>query len=178
MGGCTSVSDKQLNGNFGPPEPKPLDDVTVSVSLPDNTVSSLNESEIIHQKNPSLGVVYPPDVDEDSPIKLEDSPIHLSWHKRRNSEKEKYDFVKHKTEQAKSELQKRLSLRTVVHSKCPICGDLGPETSNQYYTFYLVVPNIETKTKCRRCNVHFSFEYVGLVKNLNDAVNLILDEEL
>ncbi len=197
MGGCTSapisITDKQIRENFGPPEPKisvpenksqkvieecldkdDLQTTTASISSQEETV---NEPEIIHQRKPSYGVIRsnsvrvinPPEPDED---------IHLSWGKRRNSEKEKYQFVKYKTEQAKIELQKRLSLRTVVRSKCPTCGDLGPETSNQYYTFYLIVPSIITKTKCRRCNVPFSFEYVGHVKSINDTINLILDEEL
>ena len=123
--------------------------ITASISSPDNTV----DESAINQKP-------------------------MSWTERRNSEKEKTSFSKYKIDQARTELHKRFSLRTAVHSKCPTCGDLGPETSNQYYTFYLVVPSIITKTKCHRCNVYFSFEYVGMVKSLGDAINLVLDEEL
>jgi len=163
--GC--VSSQPISFSSNPPEPKithaeiitfksakVLDECLDSVT--DNTTvesSDIRETEIILKPA-------------------------ITWGERRNSEKEKASFTKFKTDQAKAELQKRYSLRTVVHSKCPTCGDLGPETSNQYYTFYLVVPTIECKTKCRRCNVHFSFEYVGMVKSHADAVNLVLDEEL
>lgn len=201
MGGCTSVpisiTDKQIHETFGPPNPKisvpetivrnksqkvieecldkgDLQTTTASISSQEETI---NEPEIIHQLQSSYGVIRSDSmrvINQPEP----DKDIHISWGKRRNSEKEKSQFVKYKTDQAKVELQKRLSLRTAVHSKCPTCGDLGPETSNQYYAFYLVVPSIVTKTKCRRCNVPFSFEYVGLVKSTAEALNMILDEEL
>ena len=172
-----------------------LDDVTQTTS--ENTI---NESEIIngcHQmeddnnrsRRNSLATNHQP-ADENnrqiSHISDENNRqiSHISdentftWSERRNSEKEKVSFTKYKIDQAHGELQKRLSLRNTTHSKCPVCGDLGPETSNQYYTFYLVVPSVVCKTKCRRCNVYFSFEYIGMVKSLHEAVNLVLDEEL
>jgi len=86
--------------------------------------------------------------------------------------------MNYKRDIARSELKKRISLRSAVHSKCPICGDLGPETSDQYYTFYLIVPNIITKTKYRRCNVYFSFEYMGAVKSIDQAIGLIMYEDI
>jgi hypothetical protein len=191
MGGCMSapisVSDQEIRNMVKPPEPKTvvevpnlsaqkskkiiedcLDDVTQTTS--ENTT---NESEIINQiaenapsRRNSLATNRAPD------------ESNLTWSERRNSEKEKASFAKYKIDRARGELQKRLSLRTVTHSKCPVCGDLGPETSNQYYAFYLIVLSVICKTKCRRCNVYFSFEYVGMVKSLQEAVNLVLDEEL
>jgi hypothetical protein len=187
MSAPISVSDQEIRNMVKPPEPKTvievpnlqaqkskkiiedcLDDVTQTTS--ENTI---NESEIINQiaantpsRRNSLATNRAPD------------ESNLTWRERRNSEKEKASFAKYKIDRARGELQKRLSLRTVTHSKCPTCGDLGPETSNQYYAFYLIVLSVICKTKCRRCNVHFSFEYVGMVKSLQEAVNLILDEEL
>lgn len=207
MGGCTSapisVSDQEIRNIAKPPEPKIvveipnlqtqkskkiiedcLDDVTQTTS--ENTI---NESEIIngcHQmeddnnrsRRNSLATNHQPADENNRQISHISDENTFTWSERRNSEKEKVSFTKYKIDQAHGELQKRLSLRNTTHSKCPVCGDLGPETSNQYYTFYLVVPSIVCKTKCRRCNVYFSFEYIGMVKSLHEAVNLVLDEEL
>lgn len=203
--GCVSSQPISISDQtFNPPEPKIttaeiITFKTKSAKVLEECLDSVTESSTINESEiipvPDNGCLYPVNhnsrrnslatnqrpVIELIPI-VESVPIiepnNMSWSKRRNSEKEKMSFAKFKTDQAKAELQKRCSLRTVVHSKCPTCGDLGPETSNQYYTFYLVVPSIVCKTKCRRCNVHFSFEYVGMVKSHADAVNLVLDEEL
>ena len=195
MGGCMSapisVGDREIRNMVRPPEPKTVVEIPslqaqkskkiiedclddrcqhlvvdhdVTQTTSENTI---NESEIISHFHSNLLATN----------RLPDEST-LTWSERRNSEKEKASFAKYKIDRARGELQKRLSLRNVTHSKCPVCGDLGPETSNQYYAFYLIVLSIICKTKCRRCNVYFSFEYVGLVKSLTDAVNLVLDEEL
>ncbi len=156
--------------------------ITTSVSLSTSANDNDTEKQIVEinktidelKRRQSFGRNNSPD---DLPIdKNED--YHLSWTKRRNSEKQKTYFMNYKRDIAHGELQKRISLRSAVHSKCPTCGDLGPETSDQYYTFYLIVPSVITKTKCRRCNVYFSFEYMGAVKSIEQAIGLIMDEDI
>lgn len=100
----------------------------------------------------------------------------LSYTERRNSQKEKNIIIKDQTKLARIELGRRMSYRQVIHSKCTRCGDLGPEHSNQYYGYYLVVPDINTKNKCRRCNLYFSFEHFGVVKSVDDAITMIIEE--
>lgn len=80
-------------------------------------------------------------------------------------------------ERAKYELQKRIITRTPIHSKCPVCKNIGLEISDQYYTFYLVVPSVICKTKCQKCNEFYSFEYIGMVKTFDELVCFITDED-
>ena len=100
----------------------------------------------------------------------------VSWSERRNSNKEKDVFMKDRIKLARIELGNRISYRGYVNSKCPRCCDLGPDRSNQYCGYYLIVFDVDTKTKCRRCNVPFSFEHYGVVKSIEEAVNMIIDE--
>jgi hypothetical protein len=100
----------------------------------------------------------------------------LSWGERRNSNKEKDVFMKDRIKLARLELGNRISYRGIVKSKCPNCGDMGPDHSNQYCGYYLIVFDVITKTKCRRCNINFSFEHYGVVKSVEDAINMIVDE--
>lgn len=100
-----------------------------------------------------------------------------TWTERRNSEKEKHNFSKQKIEMAQLELQRRYSVGLNTNSRCPVCGNIGPDSSNQYYTFYLIVPAIVSKSKCKQCDINYSFKYIGLVKTEAEALELILNEE-
>jgi hypothetical protein len=197
MGACTStekisMNENHINNMVHPSEPKTSDQINEKTLTtqksqkiieellddPKTLTTSVSISTTEKERRPSIEINRLEHQNSARQINIDNNDdYNLSWSKRRNSEKQKAYFMNYKRDIAHEELKKRISLRSAVHSKCPICGDLGPETSYQYYTFYLIVPNIITKTKCRRCNVHFSFEYVGMVKSLNDAISLILDEE-
>lgn len=100
----------------------------------------------------------------------------ISWSERRNSQKEKDIIFSTKFSEARIELGKRLSYRNRIYAKCTRCGDLSTESSNNYYGYYLIVTEINTKAKCRRCNLHFSFEHFGVVKSVEEIIDMIIEE--
>lgn len=207
MGQCTSaqtisINDHVIDRMTRPPEPKESFVAQKSKAILESnddlctTVASVADESVMHnnsQRNSESRVteqqIVPVDHIEngkkDKSIHLIDqtenknlkNDYNLSWRQRRNSNKEKLKFVNNKVDEAKAELRRRLSVKSSYNSKCPRCGDLGPEKSNQYYTFYLIVPSVTCKTKCRRCNIYFSFEYIGFVKSFDQAVCFILDED-
>jgi hypothetical protein len=99
-----------------------------------------------------------------------------TWTERRNSNKEKDTIIKQRNKAARLELGRRINYRTAIYAKCMRCGDMGPDHSNQYCGYYLIVPEIHTKSKCRRCNIPFSFEHYGVVKSIEEAIEMIIDE--
>lgn len=201
MGHCIStqqisINDRTINNMTIPPEPKETFVTQKSRAIIETdddlctTVASVADESVIHnnsRRNSESRITEQQIVCEvihqveekyiENKHEQKDKDYDLSWRQRRNSDKEKLKFINNKVDEAKIELRRRLSTKSSYNSKCPRCGDLGPEQSNQYYTFYLIVPSVTCNTKCRRCNIHFSFEYVGAVKSFDQAVCFILDED-
>ena len=163
--GCITSSNNEKNS---PPIPKktPKSEIEEVVTAP----STIDLKHSISHSNPTAST------EEDS-IHSISLDTH-SWKDRRNSQKEKETYYKRKTKEARIELGKRITHRATVNVKCTKCGDIGPESSNQYCGFYLLVNEIDTKTKCRRCNIPFSYRHIGVVKTINEVINEIIQESL
>jgi predicted Zn-ribbon and HTH transcriptional regulator len=76
------------------------------------------------------------------------------------------------------ELESRLHTHIKISIKCPTCGDLGPDSSDKYYGYHLVVNDMQSKSKCRRCGVNFSYKHIGSVKTKGEILSLILEESI
>lgn len=157
--GCTN------NKSIDTLPPAPKDGIEVLESIPPtyrdlrSSISSTTRSVTDHSSDNSVS-----------------NADKATWMERRNSQREKDNYVKRKTREARIELEKRITYRNIVSIKCPKCGDIGPEQCNKYYGFYLLVNELRLDTKCRRCNVNFSYEHVGVVKTINNAINEIIQE--
>lgn len=153
--GCTTSKSIDIS----PPEPKNSVDTTINTegenSIPDKSTNIDNviiDNVIIDKKNK------------------------ITWIERRNSYREKESITKYFDRVAHIELEKRLIYRSIVFAKCPSCGEDGPDSCNKYCGYWLVVPEIQTKNKCRKCDIAFNYEHFGLVKNISDMIDMIAEE--
>jgi hypothetical protein len=100
----------------------------------------------------------------------------VSWAERRNSQREKDFIIQTHHRDAKIQLENAITYKSYINSKCPVCNAEGPDGSNRYYGFYLVVDAIITKATCKKCNIKFTFQHFGVVKTEEELFNAFLKE--
>lgn len=161
-----------------PPEPKIVIEYE---STSDESIS--DESGKLSRSGQSMGIyidILRTPQRQSTHSQMQPHPSHIvqraSWSDRRNSDKEKNSLYRQKLVAATNELQKRLVRRNTIYARCRHCNGRGPDSSNKYYGQYLVVQEIITKTKCKRCGSLFSFEYFIHVKDMRSVVDIIMND--